>query len=75
MRGGEAGDRHTQRGAGDVVHPRLREEGHAAGIPAVLAAHAHLEGGEESRFRLKCQWNFDASSHVYVIHNRDRILS
>src|ERR1051326_2831361 len=41
--GGEAGDRHAERRAGDVIEPDLVAEGDRGGIAAVLAADAELE--------------------------------
>src|SRR5437660_1613137 len=43
LRGGEAGDRHAVRRAGDVVEPDLVAERHRGGIAAVFAADADLE--------------------------------
>ena len=41
--GGQPGDRHAERRAGDVVHAHLVAEGDAVGVAAVLAADADLQ--------------------------------
>src|SRR5665647_1294013 len=43
--GGEAGDRHPERGAGDVVEADLVTEDDAGGITAMLTADAELDVG------------------------------